>query len=72
MEAVLIQPGSDRNLDAVARINFLHDRHREAGKIKDDDMLYTLSLFVLEPIRRTRKYQWRDLTNIELCAKGVY
>lgn len=72
VEAVLNRPGSERNLDAVARMNFLHDRYRKAGKIKDDDMLYTLSLFALEPIRWTRKIEWRSLTDVELCAMGVY
>jgi len=72
VEAVLNEPGTERNLDAVARMNFLHDRYRKAGKIKDDDMLYTLSLFALEPVRWTRKLEWRDLTDIELCAMGVY
>lgn len=72
VEAVLNQPGSDRNLDAVARMNFLHDRYRQAGKITDDDMLYTLSLFCLEPVRWTKRFEWRELTDIELCAMSVY
>lgn len=72
VEAVLNEPGSDRNLDAVARMNYLHDRYRKAGKIADDDMLYTLSLFCLEPVRWTRKFEWRSLTQVELCAMGVY
>lgn len=70
-EAVLHEPGSDRSLDAVARMNFLHDRYRRAGKIKDD-MLYTISLFCLEPIRWTRKFEWRDLSDVVLCAMDVY
>lgn len=53
-------------------MNYLHDRYRKAGKIKDDDMLYTLSLFALEPIRWTRRFEWHDLTDLELCAMGVY
>ncbi|KAK5936857.1 hypothetical protein PMZ80_010976 [Knufia obscura] len=70
--AVLNEPGTARNMDAVARMNFLHDRYRKAGKIKDDDMLYTLSLFALEPIRWTRNLEWRCLEDVELCAMGVY
>lgn len=53
-------------------MNYLHDRYRKANKISDNDMLYTLSLFSLEPIRWTRKYEWRSLTDIERCAMGVY
>ncbi|KAJ5732693.1 hypothetical protein N7493_004174 [Penicillium malachiteum] len=52
-EIVLTKPNSSRNLDAIARMNWLHDRYRRAGKIKDGDMLHTLSLFVLEPVRWT-------------------
>ncbi|KAL8755070.1 MAG: hypothetical protein Q9199_003891 [Rusavskia elegans] len=50
LEAVLNEPGSQRSLEALARINYLHDRWRNKGKgkgIRDDDMLYTLSLFRL-------------------------
>ena len=35
-------------------------------------MLYTLSLFALEAIRWTRDLEWRQLTNLERCAMGVY
>jgi hypothetical protein len=53
-------------------MNYLHDRYRKANKISDNDMLYTLSLFVLEPMRWVRKYEWRSLTDVERCAIGVY
>jgi len=71
-EIVLNKPRSSRNLDAIARMNWLHARYRKAGKITDDDMLYTLSLFVLEPIRWTSRFEWRDLTDLETCALAVY
>jgi hypothetical protein len=34
-------------------------------------MLYTLSLFVLETIRWTAKYEWRAATGLGRCAMGV-
>ncbi|KAJ5730016.1 uncharacterized protein N7483_004524 [Penicillium malachiteum] len=71
-EIVLNKPRSDRNLDAIARMNWLHDRYRKAGKIKDEDMLYTLSLFVLEPVRWTERFEWRALSDVERCALAVY
>ncbi|KAJ6014657.1 hypothetical protein N7540_009248 [Penicillium herquei] len=71
-EIVLNKPHSTRNLDAIARMNWLHDRYRRARKIKDEDMLYTLSLFVLEPVRWTEKFEWRSLLDIERCALAVY
>jgi len=53
-------------------MNYLHSGYRKAGKISDDDMLYTLSLFALEPGRWTHRYEWRDLTEVEQCAMGTF
>ena len=53
-------------------MNFLHAGYIKAGKITNDDLLYTLSLFALEPARWVRKYEWRELTNLELCACVTY
>ncbi|GKT46772.1 mycophenolic acid synthesis protein B [Colletotrichum spaethianum] len=65
-------PDSKRNIDAIARVNFLHSRWRQAGKISNDDMLYTLSLFVLEPMRWAALYEWRDLTMFEKNALAIF
>ncbi|KAK1985498.1 hypothetical protein LZ30DRAFT_584017 [Colletotrichum cereale] len=70
-EIVCNAPCSKRNIDAVARINFLHSRWRQAGKISDDDMLYTLGLFVLEPMRWIFLYEWRDLSMLERYALAM-
>lgn len=51
LEAVLNPPASNRAIAAIARINYIHDRYRQRGRISDADMLYTLSLFALEPSR---------------------
>ncbi|KAI1405099.1 hypothetical protein F4819DRAFT_444865 [Hypoxylon fuscum] len=69
---VIGKPSSERATAAVARTNYLHSSHRRAGKISDDDMLYTLSLFVLEGIRWTEKYEWRHLTDMERCAVATF
>ena len=53
-------------------MNYLHASYRTSGKILDSDMLYTLSLFTLEPSRWVKKYEWRHLTDLELCACGTY
>lgn len=71
-EVVLNEPESDRAIDGIALMNYLHGRYRKAGKISNDDMLYTLSLFMLEPIRWTSRFEWRHLTDLERCAMGVY
>lgn len=49
-------------------MNYLHSRYQKAGKISNDDMLYTLSLFVLEVERWVGLYEWRSLTPLEICA----
>ena len=72
LEFALNEPASERAIRAIARMNFLHAGYRKAGKITNDDMLYTLSLFALEPARWVKNYEWRNLTELELCACGTY
>jgi hypothetical protein len=61
-------PGSSQAKSAVARTNYLHNIYRRTGRLSNDDMLYTLSLFTLEPLRWTTKYEWRPLSDMERCA----
>lgn len=49
-------------------MNYLHSLYQKSGKISNDDMLYTMSLFVLELERWIREYEWRSLTPMEICA----
>ncbi|PKS08645.1 hypothetical protein jhhlp_005034 [Lomentospora prolificans] len=65
-------PQSERATSGIARMNFLHSRYRKSGKITDDDMLYTLSLFALEPERWISRFEWRNFSDVELCAEGVF
>ena len=53
-------------------MNFLHSRYQRSGKITNDDMLYTLGLFALEPSRWINQYEWRTLSDVEMCAFGTY
>ncbi|KAK5172745.1 uncharacterized protein LTR77_002865 [Saxophila tyrrhenica] len=71
-EVILHHPSSPRAIDGIARMNYLHSTYRKAGKISDADMLYTLSLFALEPIRWTDQYEWRKVNEVERCAMGTY
>ena len=64
--------GDDRWLDGVARMNALHAPFIKAGKIKNDDMIYTLSLFGSEPIRWVADWEWREFSDVEKCAMGVF
>ncbi len=72
LEFALNKPSSERAIKAIARMNYLHYRYRKAGKISNSDMLYTLGVFALEPVRWVNKYEWRKLTDMELCASGTY
>lgn len=52
-------------------MNFLHSKYVKEGTISNADLLYTLSVFVVEPPRFCRLYEWRSLNEMELCAFGV-
>lgn len=63
---------SIRYLQAVARMNFLHARYRKAGKILDEDLLHTLGSGLVESLRIVDKGEWRKLTDVEICAIGIF
>ncbi|KAF9096929.1 hypothetical protein BGX27_001062 [Mortierella sp. AM989] len=46
---------------AVERINFFHSHYN----IAQEEFLYTLGLFVIEPIYLVNKYEWRPFTVLE-------
>lgn len=71
-EFMVNSPSSDRAINAIARMNYLHRGYQKSGKILDSDMLYTLSLFASEPPRWVKKYEWRELSDMELCALGTF
>ena len=66
------EPGSDSHLLGISRMNYLHARFRKAGKILDDDMLHTLGSAVLDIFQTIGSIEWRDLTDTEKCAIGVF
>ncbi|KAL6236689.1 hypothetical protein BDW75DRAFT_107703 [Aspergillus navahoensis] len=69
---IAFEPSSERAQTAIARTKFLHIGYRSSGKILESDMLYTLSLFALEPIRFIDMFEWRSLSELEQCAIGTY
>lgn len=70
LEVIKNPPGSKRAVEALARTNFLHGLH--GGKISNEDLLYTLSLFLLEPVRWIDRHEWRELTDVEVAAMGLF
>lgn len=61
---------SERGSVSIARMNYLHSRW--GPSIKQDDLLFTLALFVFEPITVIGKYEWRALTPLEEQARYVF
>lgn len=64
--------GSERYMQAVARMNYLHARYRKAGKILDEDLLHTLGSNAVEQLRIVDGHEWRTLTDVEKCAIGIF
>lgn len=71
-EMIAHAPSSPRAYSSLARTRFLHAGYRTAGTIREDDMLYTLGLFALQPIRFIEKFEWRTLSDMERCAIGTF
>jgi hypothetical protein len=61
-------PDSDRTKEAISRMNYIHSIYQNQGLISNDDLLYTLALFILEPISWISRYEWRSLSDLEICA----
>ncbi|KAI0148413.1 hypothetical protein GGR57DRAFT_475382 [Xylariaceae sp. FL1272] len=64
--------GSPESLAAIDKINRIHSLYRPTGKMSDDDLLFVLSLLVLEPIRWIERYEYRCLTPKERCALATF
>jgi hypothetical protein len=50
---------------ALARLNELHGKYN----ILNDDYLYTLSLFIFEPVSWINRYEWRQLDEREINVR---
>ena len=53
-------------------MNFIHSPYQASGKITQTDLLYTLSVFMTEPVRWVERYEWRTLGPMEVCAIGTF
>lgn len=45
---------------------------QKAGHISNEDLLYTLSVFITEPISWVEKYEWRSMNDLEICAIATF
>ncbi|KAK5090910.1 hypothetical protein LTR05_001088 [Lithohypha guttulata] len=66
------KPNHARSIEAFARLNYLHGHYLKQGRIGNDDMLYTLALFMNHPVEWINKYEWRQLTDLEVCAAATF
>lgn len=71
-EFIVHSPATVRSRLGLARTKYLHNGYRKSGAVREEDMLYTLSLFASEPIRFINMYEWRAATDLERCAMGVF
>ncbi|KAJ5404399.1 hypothetical protein N7509_004270 [Penicillium cosmopolitanum] len=53
-------------------MNYLHDRYRRANKITDQDLLHTLGDGLAEILNVIEREEWRNLTDVEKCALGIF
>ncbi|EGG11132.1 uncharacterized protein MELLADRAFT_26370, partial [Melampsora larici-populina 98AG31] len=60
---------SQRGSLAISRINFLHSIY--STSISQDDLLFTLSLFIFEPLRLIDQFEWRTSTELEKYSRFV-
>ncbi|KAL7008437.1 hypothetical protein EMMF5_002166 [Cystobasidiomycetes sp. EMM_F5] len=60
----------ERGSIALARVNWLHSRY--GSLITQDDLKYTLSLFVSEPFDMNEQFEWRSFTHLEKQARFVF
>jgi hypothetical protein len=61
---------SERGLAALSKINWIHRQY--GSKIRNGEMVHTLSLFVLDPIRWINAHEWRKLSELEEVAIFTY
>ncbi len=59
-------PTSDQALGAILRMNQIHGHYK--SKLSNEDMLFTLCLFLLEPLSWIRRFGYRELSDVEMCA----
>jgi hypothetical protein len=55
---------SERRARAIARVNYIHSHYN----ISNNDLLYTLSVFITVPQHWLKFYEWRPISEMELVV----
>ncbi|KAI1452440.1 hypothetical protein F4805DRAFT_28548 [Annulohypoxylon moriforme] len=71
VEFALADWGSERWVQAMGRTRAIHAAYRKSGKVREDDMLYTLAALATQPVRLINAWEWRRLTDEEYSAIGT-
>lgn len=66
------KPNHERAIESFARLNYLHGHYLKSGRITNDDMLYTLALFMNHPVEWINRYEWRKMSEMEVCAAATF
>ena len=72
LEFCINRPSSQRSKEAIVRMNSSYEQYIHRKEVSKADMLYTLSLFALEPVRFLQPYEWRPMNELERCAAGTF
>lgn len=64
--AATFELNSEMSTLAIARMNYIHAQYK--SQITNEDLLYTLSLFIVEPVKWHAKFGWRPLHDVEVQA----
>jgi hypothetical protein len=65
------QWGSRPWLEAMARTRAIHAGYRKSGVIREADMVFTLCATATSGVDMVEQWEWRSLTDTELCAIGA-
>jgi hypothetical protein len=71
LEFAMREWGSVPWLEAMARTRAIHAAYRKAGSVREEDMLYTLAALMTQGVNLIEQWEWRNLSDVELCAAGT-
>jgi hypothetical protein len=63
-------PSSPRFRESISRINYLHSRYGD--RITNEQLVYVLGVFAVNPWIWAEKWEWRELNELEVAAMGAF
>jgi ER-bound oxygenase mpaB/B'/Rubber oxygenase, catalytic domain len=59
-----------RWMTALAKVNWMHTKYKK--HISNDEMIFTMAVFVIEPIKFINRWGWRPLSEMERVSRFVF